>query len=144
MPTKKTPTAEALEPVYEALEAARTAVIDACDDVMLMLPAGLADLTRAYGAWEIAAEAWNEALESLATQVDDYSADHSERWMASDKGQAFAAWSVALREAQVEVEPQDTLTIAITLSSVGCESAVENASDVLPETPEIPALEWQG
>jgi hypothetical protein len=138
MATLKAPTAEALAPLYEALEEARQDCLDACENVTMDLDLGA--LSQAYGAWEKAAEAWNDAVEALATQVDEFISEHSEKWAQSAKGEAFNAWSDALRGASVETEPSDTLDLSITLNSMGCEIAVTNADSVLPETPENPGV----
>ena len=139
MPTMKTPTADAVQNLYDELEAARQAVVDACDDLVRTLD--LDALTRAYADWEHAAELFNRGLEDLVTQVDEYIATHTDRWCYSPRGEAFAAWSVALQEAQIAIEPDDTLDVQVHLTSTGCELTVMNAADVLPETPEIPELD---
>jgi hypothetical protein len=69
--------------------------------------------------------------------------EHSERWHESERGQAYEAWHDALDNAQVETEPIDTLqlSVSIDLASGQIEGTVENANEVLPETPDLPELD---
>jgi hypothetical protein len=43
----------------------------------------------------------------------------------------------------VDPEPVDPLRLTLDLASTPPSLVVENADEVLPETPEIPELDWQ-
>ena len=108
MATRKPPTGAALAPLWNALEAARQAVVDACND--LDMPLDLGAVARTFAAWVQAAEAWNDTLDLLATQVRAFISDHSDQWIASATGEAYAAWSEALAAAQLATEPRTRWT----------------------------------
>ena len=97
----------------------------------------------AVQAWQQAAEAWNEAVADAAADVRGFMEEHSERWQESERGQAYDTWADALENAQVETEPIDTLRLSLTLdlASGQIDGTVENAEDVLPETPDLPELD---
>jgi hypothetical protein len=137
----KVPSTETLPPCYEALEDARQGFVDACYALQ-----GTLDLTRVtttLAAWQQAAEAFNTALEHTAVDVRSFIEDHSERWIESDRGQAFEQWAEALEEAQLSTEPVEPLRLSVDLASTPPSLTVDNPEDVLPETPEIPELDWQ-
>jgi hypothetical protein len=75
--------------------------------------------------------------------VRSYIEAHSERWIASAHGQVYEQWADALEAAQVDPEPVDPLRLTLDLASTPPSLVVENADEVLPETPEIPELDWQ-
>ena len=97
----------------------------------------------AFTAWQQAAEAWNDAVADAAVAVRGFMEEHSEHWQESARGQAYDAWADALDNAEVDTEPTETLrlSISIDLASGEMEGTVENAEEVLPETPDLPELD---
>jgi hypothetical protein len=132
----KPPQMEHLLPLYDALEEARQAFLDACDEIPLPPP-----LTEALAAWRQAAEAWNEACYDAATAVREFIGDHSERWIESDHGQAYDYWMYALEAAKVKPEPFEPLKLTLDFASTPPSLDAEN--EVLPWTPDIPKLDVQ-
>jgi hypothetical protein len=139
----KPPTIDHLEALSETLEVARQEVVDLCESLVDTALLSTWEVAPAVTAWQQAAEAWNEAVSDAAADVRGFMEAHSERWLESERGQAYDTWADALEGAAVETEPTDVLrlSLSIDLTSGQIEGTVENADDVLPETPEIPALE---
>jgi hypothetical protein len=141
--TPKAPKLDHLEGLNAALETARQEVIDLCEQ--LVDPALLStwQVSPTFQAWQQAAAAWNEAVTDAAAEVRAFMDEHADTWLESARGEAYEAFADALDAAAVEPEPQDTLrlTITIDLESGAMEGTVENADDILPETPELPELD---
>jgi hypothetical protein len=127
---------EHLLPLYDALEEARQAFLDACDEIPLPPP-----LTEALAAWRQAAEAWNEALYDAAADFREFIGEHSERWIESERGQAYDSWVDALEKATVNPEPFEPLRFTVAFASTPPSLDVEN--EVLAWTPDIPKLDVQ-
>jgi hypothetical protein len=138
----KPPNTGHLDALHEALDAARQDVVDLCESLVDTDLLSTWQVVPVVTAWQQAAEAWNEAVADAAADVRGFMEEHSERWLESERGQAYDTWAVDLENAAVETEPTDVLrlSLSIDLSSGQIEGTVENADDVLPETPEIPEL----
>jgi hypothetical protein len=141
--TPTPPKTEHLEALHEALEAARQAVIELCETLVDTDRLSTWEVGPTVQAWSQAAEAWNEAVSDAAVDVRGFMEEHSERWLESERGQAYDAWADALESAQVETEPTDHLRLSISIDLVNgwIEGTVENADEVLPETPDLPELD---
>ena len=137
------PKTDHLEALHDALEAAREEVINLCETLVDIALLYTWQVTPAMQTWQEAAEAWNEAVADAAVDVRGFMEEHSERWQESERGQAYDSWADALENAEIETEPTDTLRLSLTidLSTSDVEGTVENADDVLPETPDIPELD---
>jgi hypothetical protein len=131
------PKTEHLEALVETVEAARQDLIDTCE--RLSSGGDWEEIPATFRAWETAAHAWNEAVAAAAADVRGFIEEHSERWQATPRGTAYEDWADALEEAQIEVEPLDTLTLYVDISTG--DLTVDTAEDVLPETPELPTLD---
>jgi hypothetical protein len=141
--TPKPPKTDHLESLHAGLDAARQDVIDLCEALVYTDLANTWQMAPAIEAWQQAAEAWNEAVSDVAADIEVFMSEHTDRWLESPRGQAYEVWHDALEQAQVETEPFDTLrlSISIDLASGQIEGTVENADEVLPETPELPELD---
>jgi hypothetical protein len=144
--TPKQPTAPTtghLNDLHDALEEARQELIDLCESLVDTDLLASWQCEPAYKAWHEAAEEWNEAVLDVAADIEMFISEHSERWMESERGQAYEAWEQAMLGAQVETEPLDTLRVSLTLdlTSGDIEGLVENADEVLPATPDVPELD---
>lgn len=142
--TPKPPKTDHLEALHDALEAARQEVVTLCESLVDTELLATWEVEPAFMKWQQAAEAWNEAVTDAAVDVRGFMAEHSQQWNDSQRGQAYDAWADALEEAEVDTaEPLDTLrlTITIDLASGHIEGTVENADEVLPETPDLPDLD---
>ena len=86
-------------------------MIDLCEQVVESEVLATWEVVHAVTAWRQAAEAWNDAVADAAAQVDTV--------------------------------PTNTLRLSlrIDLASGSIDGTVENAEDVLPATPELPALD---
>ena len=137
------PKTDHLEALHEALETARQEVIDLCESLVDTSLLTSWEVAPAMKEWQDAAEAWNEAVADAAVDVRGFMEEHSERWQESERAQAYDSWADALENAEIETEPTDTLRLSLTIDLVGgqVEGTVENAEDVLPETPDIPELD---
>jgi hypothetical protein len=140
--TPKPPNTDHLEALCEALEVARQEVVALCESLVDPDLLSTWQVVPVVTAWQQAAEAWNEAVYDAAVDVRGFMEEHSERWLQSERGQAYDAWAQALDDAAVETEPTDVLrlSLSIDLSSGQLEGTVDNADDILPETPDIPEL----
>jgi hypothetical protein len=144
--TPKKPTApdtEHLEPLHDTLEETRQALVDLCESLVDTDLLSSWQCEPAYRAWHEAAEEWNEAVLDAAADVEMFISEHSDRWMESTRGKAYEAWEQALRDATIETEPLDELrlSLSIDLTDGGITGEVDNADDVLPETPDVPELD---
>jgi hypothetical protein len=141
--TPKPPKTDHLEALHDALDAARQEVIDLCETLVDTDLLSTWEAAPAVQAWQAAAEAWNEAVSDAAVDVRGFMEERSQQWNDSARGQAYDAWADALESAQVDTEPTDTLrlSLSIDLASGQIEGTVENADDVLPETPDLPELD---
>jgi hypothetical protein len=141
--TPKPPKTDHLEALHEALAQARDEVVTLCDSLCDTALLASWEVAPAVQAWQKAAEAWNEAVYDAVVDVQGFMEEHSEKWLESDRGQAYEAWHDALDNAQIDTEPIDTLqlSVSIDLASGQITGEVENADEVLPETPDIPELD---
>ena len=141
--TPNPPKTDHLEALYEALDAARAAVVALCESLVDTNLLKTWQVAPAMQTWQQAAEAWNEAVADAAVDVRGFIEEHSDTWQESERGQAYDAWADALENAEVETEPTNTLRLSITidLMSGQIEGEVENAEEVIPELPELPELD---
>jgi hypothetical protein len=132
-----------LDALNDTLEIARQAVIDLCEGLCDTTFLSHWEIAPALTAWKAAAEAWNDAVYDAAVDVRSFMEEHSEKWLESERGLAYEAWAEALDNAQVETEPGDYLRLSLTidLESGQIESSVENAEEIMPDTPDIPELD---
>ena len=141
--TPKPPKTDHLEALRETLDQARDEVVNLCETLVDTDLLATWQVAPAVEAWQKAAEAWNEAVSDAAVDVRGFMEEHSQQWNDSARGQAYDAWAEVLEEAQVDTEPTDMLRLSITidLTSGEMEGTVENADQVLPETPDLPELD---
>ena len=139
----KPPQTDHLDALHEALETARREVVDLCEKLVDTALLATWQITPTMQAWQQAAEAWNDAVADAAVDVRVFMEEHTEQWLAAARGEAYEAFAGALEGAQVETEPSNTLrlTLTIDLADGQVEGTVENADEVLPETPDIPELD---
>jgi hypothetical protein len=132
------PQTKALSQAYEQLIDAREDVLEAFSRLMI----DLGPLQEPLRAWREAVEAFTEAAQAAYDDASAYYDERSERWQASEKGQAFAAWVQALGEL-VETELAITLPVDVTIDLSGdeAEATIGDPSDAVPEIPDIPELE---
>jgi hypothetical protein len=143
-PKKPTaPNTDHLEALHDTLEDKRQAVIDLCESLVDTALLATWQVQPTVQEWQAAAEAWNEAVADAAADIDVFMSEHSDRWIESERGQAYEAWGQALEGAQIETEPMDYLRLSLTidLDSGQVQGEVDNADEVLPETPDIPELD---
>jgi hypothetical protein len=143
-PKKPTaPNTDHLEALHDALEEKRQEVIDLCESLVDTNLLSTWQCEPAVQAWREAAEEWNEAVADAAADIEVFMSEHSERWMESARGQAYEALGQALENAQIEIEPLDylRLSLSIDLASGQIVGEVDNAEEVLPETPDVPELD---
>jgi hypothetical protein len=108
-------------PRTKALAQAHEQVVDAREDVLeafSQLTIDLASLQEPLRAWREAVEAFTEAAQAVYDDASAYYDDRSERWQASEKGQACAAWVQALGEL-AEAELAITLPVDVTIDLSG-------------------------
>lgn len=55
--------------------------------------AALAELNSAVDDYNECVDEANNSICSIASELEDYFYDHSERWQESERGQAFGAWA---------------------------------------------------
>jgi hypothetical protein len=139
-PKQSLPTTDALEAALVALEAARDAFAVACYTVRDRLD--LTPLTLALAAWRTAADAVNEAATDAANDIDVYFTERSERWLASARGKAVEQWQQDLQDLQLSLDPEEPLRLSIDLTGATPSVEIEDEpDDILPSTPDLPALE---
>jgi hypothetical protein len=132
-------------PQTTALSKAHEHVIDAREDVRAAcshLTMNLSPLQEPLRAWREAVEVFTEAAQAASDDASAYDDERSERWQASEKGQAFAAWVQALGElAETELAITLPVDVTIDLSGDEAEATRGDPSDAVPEIPDIPELE---
>jgi hypothetical protein len=132
-------------PQTTALSKAHEHVIDAREDVLAAcshFTIDLGPLQEPLSAWREAVEAFTAAAQAAYDDASAYYDERSERWQASEKGQAFAAWVQALGElAETELAVTLPVDVTIDLSGDEAEAAIGDPSDAVPEIPDLPELE---
>jgi hypothetical protein len=132
------PQTQALSQAYEQLVDAREDVLAACSHLTI----DLGPLQEPLRAWREAVEAFTAAAQAAYDDASAYDDERSERWQASEKGQAFASWVQALSEL-AETGLAITLPVEVTIDLSGdeAEATISDPSDAVPEIPDIPELE---
>jgi hypothetical protein len=122
-----------IEAALEDVEAAYTTVMNSVD---------VRELAGAYAQLKALVDQWNECCFDAYNDIDAYFSERSERWLASARGQAVEAWQEALERARMNPDP--TGPVYLTIEIVGGQPSVgleTDPAEVLPELPDIPALD---
>ena len=141
--TRKAPDIGHLEELQAELEEARQAVSDLC--AALTDPARLTPehVVPAFEAWQRAASAWNGAVCDAAAEVRDFMDTRTDQWLESACGRAYEELAIVLEDSEVVTEDAYLLRLTISMDIYygGMHVTVENATRVLPETPDLPELD---
>jgi hypothetical protein len=139
-PQHHLPTTDALQAALEAQEEAREAFIGACYTFRETL--ALSALATTKAAWQAAAEPANALAAAASAAVEAYLEERAERFCASERGQALEQWAHDLQHMQVDPEPAESLWVHSDFSGESPDVDIEDPDDILPETPEVPELDW--
>jgi hypothetical protein len=135
MPRRKIPTRSQ---AYEQ-------VVDAREDLLAAfsrLTIDLRPLQEPLRLWREAVEVFTAAVQAAYDNASAYDDARSERWQASEKGQAFSAWVQALSElAEADLDRTTPVDMTIDLSGDEAEAERGDPSDAVPEAPDMPEME---
>ena len=109
----------------------------------MLSPLDLSASEQALADWRQAAEALKHEAQAVYDEASAYFDARSQRWLDSDKGQAFATWVGELEQlADFAGEPPDEVRMAIDLSGeVPTVDLEGDPSEALPDLPAMPELE---